>query len=202
MRDPGKNFQRARLRLLTEEEVSLWVAVAKTVTPQPGARLPKTAEMDVATAADIPVKGRSIATTKPDPSPPGKSAPLPLAPLERRMRQRIARGRLEIDATVDLHGLRQDQAHATLLRFLSRARQNHARVVLVVTGKGRSTGATEDNWAERGILRRMVPIWLAAPDLRHIVLGFEEATLTHGGSGALYVRLRGQRGRPVGREEP
>jgi DNA-nicking Smr family endonuclease len=157
--------------------------------------------MDVATAAEKSVKVSSIATTKARPSKPGNSAPLPLAPLERRMRQRIARGRVEIDATVDLHGLRQDQAHATLLRFLARARQNHARVVLVVTGKGRSASAAEDNWAERGILRRMVPIWLAAPDLRHIVLGFEEATLTHGGSGALYVRLRGQRGMSVGREE-
>jgi DNA-nicking Smr family endonuclease len=201
VRDPGKKTQKARLRLLTEEEVSLWVAVARTVTPQPGARLPKIAEMDVATAAEISVKARSTVAATAKPSPTGKSAPLPLAPLERRMRQRIARGRLEIDATVDLHGLRQDQAHATLLRFLSRARQNHARVVLVVTGKGRSASATEDNWAERGILRRMVPIWLAAPDLRHIILGFEEATLTHGGSGALYVRLRGQRGMSVGREE-
>jgi DNA-nicking Smr family endonuclease len=43
---------------------------------------------------------------------------------------------------------------------------------------------------ERGILRRMVPQWLALPDLRAVVLGFEEAGPRQGGGGALYVRLR------------
>jgi DNA-nicking Smr family endonuclease len=42
-------------------------------------------------------------------------------------------------------------------------------------------------------LRRMVPHWLAEADLRHLVLGFEEASRGHGGSGALYVRLRSSR---------
>jgi DNA-nicking Smr family endonuclease len=36
----------------------------------------------------------------------------------------------------------------------------------------------------------MVPQWLRAQELRHIVLGFDEAAPSHGGSGALYVRLR------------
>jgi DNA-nicking Smr family endonuclease len=40
----------------------------------------------------------------------------------------------------------------------------------------------------------MVPIWLAAPDLRPLVIGFEEAGRGHGGAGALYVRIRRRRG--------
>jgi DNA-nicking Smr family endonuclease len=36
----------------------------------------------------------------------------------------------------------------------------------------------------------MVPQWLALPDLRAVVLGFEEAGPRQGGGGALYVRLR------------
>ena len=40
------------------------------------------------------------------------------------------------------------------------------------------------------MLRRSVPHWLPEPELRGIVLGFEEAPRHHGGGGALYVRLR------------
>ena len=64
-------------------------------------------------------------------------------------------------------------------------------MVLVITGKGKP--ADEGRSGERGVLRRMVPHWLAAPDLRTIVVGFEEAAPNHGGGGALYVRIRRQR---------
>jgi DNA-nicking Smr family endonuclease len=103
--------------------------------------------------------------------------------LEPRLRQRLSRGRAAVDDTLDLHGYRQDQAHRVLRDFLIRAQARGAKLVLVVTGKGRTA-------AEPGVLRRAVPLWLEAPDLRPVVIGFGEATATHGGSGALYVRLR------------
>jgi DNA-nicking Smr family endonuclease len=43
---------------------------------------------------------------------------------------------------------------------------------------------------ERGVLRRLVPQWLAEPELRAIVLSYDTAGARHGGEGALYVRLR------------
>jgi DNA-nicking Smr family endonuclease len=43
------------------------------------------------------------------------------------------------------------------------------------------------------VLRRVVPHWLRLPELRALVLGFEEAAPQHGGAGALYVRLRRRR---------
>jgi len=52
-----------------------------------------------------------------------------------------------------------------------------------------------DPAGEPGVLRRAVPLWLAMPDFRAIVLGFEEAAPHHGGTGALYVRLRRDRDR-------
>jgi DNA-nicking Smr family endonuclease len=103
--------------------------------------------------------------------------------LETRLRQRLARGRVAVEETLDLHGYRQDQAHRALRDFLIRAQARGAKLVLIVTGKGRTA-------AEPGVLRRAVPLWLEAVDLRGVVVGFGEATATHGGSGALYVRLR------------
>ena len=56
--------------------------------------------------------------------------------------------------------------------------------MLVITGKGVAGDA------ERGVLRRQVPQWLALPEFRTLVVGFEEAHIGHGGEGALYVRIR------------
>jgi len=120
------------------------------------------------------------------PPPPGAPG------LERRERRGLERGTLSIDARIDLHGLYQAEAHAALVGFLLRARAaGHARV-LVVTGKGGESFGGQDRggFAERGVLRRSVPHWLRGPELRGLVIGFEEAARHHGGAGALYVRLR------------
>ncbi|MGB7092558.1 MAG: Smr/MutS family protein, partial [Methylovirgula sp.] len=100
---------------------------------------------------------------------------------------KLARGAIPVDAAIDLHGMRQQEAHHALLGFLSRAQRDGAKIVLVVTGKGESRLA---DGIETGVLRRAVPLWLNAPEWRHLIVGFEEATRTHGGAGALYVRLR------------
>src|SRR6185437_11737021 len=121
--------------------------------------------------------------------PPAKPSTPPLQPLDRRTRQRVARGREQIDARIDLHGLTQAEAHAALSRFLHAASARGARLVLVITGKGGRGGD-----GERGVLRRQVPQWLALPDFRAFVIGFEDAHTAHGGEGAMYVRLRRRRG--------
>src|SRR5262249_39337291 len=125
----------------------------------------------------------------PTPAPP----PPPLAPLERRLRQRLARGSETIDRRLDLHGLTQREAHAALAHFLRASQTHGVRIVLVVTGKG-ARDAGGDPFAERGVLRRLGPQWLAAAEFRSLVVGFEAAHLGHGGEGALYVRLRRRRG--------
>ena len=130
---------------------------------------------------------RPRAAPVPDPSPPV------LTPLDRRFKQRVARGRQPIDARIDLHGMTQREAHAALLRFLHRAQADGARIVIVVTGKGSgraARGSADDLPRERGVLRRQVPMWLALPEFRPLVVGFVDAHAGHGGEGALYVRLR------------
>ena len=86
----------------------------------------------------------------------------------------------------------QSEAHAALVHFVRRRRPDGARLVLVVTGKGSGKGSemSYDTERERGVLRRQVPLWLALPEFRPFIVGFDEAHVTHGGQGALYVRLR------------
>lgn len=174
-----------RRRSLSEEERRLWDSVAKQVKPlrkSPRLVRPRVIEAetpDIAFAtpqrAPSPVK---IAT------PPKPHAP-PLAPIGRRERSQLSRGRKEIDARIDLHGMTQTRAHRALFGFLQRAHHEGFSFVLVITGKGK-LGAE----SERGVLRRQVPQWLALPEFRALVVGFEEANIGHGGEGALYVRVR------------
>lgn len=153
----------------------------------------------------VPLKGRTPLAQ--DPQPPavaGQKAVQPAAlpesaaarpgeqhkigrHLDRPTHDKLAKGRLPIEAKVDLHGLTQSEAHGLLLSFLHRAHASGLRYVLVVTGKG-STSKGD------GILRRAVPEWLATPAFRAVVGSHDAAARHHGGSGALYVRLR----RPAG----
>jgi DNA-nicking Smr family endonuclease len=122
------------------------------------------------------------------PSPP-PAKPVPnVEPLDRKLKRRLARGVIEIDARLDLHGKTQSQAHSALLRFLHKAQGDGARFVLVITGKG-----TRDDGRERGVLKRQVPLWLRLPEFHGYVAGIEDAHVGHGGEGALYVRIRRQR---------
>jgi DNA-nicking Smr family endonuclease len=107
--------------------------------------------------------------------------------LDRREKQRLARGTQGIDLRIDLHGKTQSEAHAALLGFLRRVQADGARFVLVITGKGGASG-------ERGVLKRQVPLWLRLPEFRLHVLAVEDAHVAHGGEGALYVRVRRARG--------
>lgn len=183
-----------RRRVLTYEERVLWSAVTQTMKPL---RADTLAE-DEAEAAPPPKEPpkfikprRKIHTVAPEtvvaPAPP---KPAPIAPpLSRRAKRNVARGRHEIDARLDLHGLTQSEAHHALLRFLRTASSRDARLVLVITGKGRA-GASDDAGRERGVLRRQVPQWLSLPEFRDYVVGFEDAHAAHGGEGALYIRVR------------
>jgi DNA-nicking Smr family endonuclease len=181
-----------RRRQLSDEEQALWSGFARSITPLRHARTSGKAEAsDTGPAAKPANAARSSKPAKaPEvgPQPQPVKTP-PLAPLGRRLRQRVARGREPIDARIDLHGMTQMRAHAALLAFLQRNQADGARMVLVVTGKGSDRGE-RDPAAPRGVLKRQVPLWLSLPEFRSMIVGFEEAHVGHGGQGALYVRLR------------
>jgi len=188
----------SRRRSLSDDEQALWRDFVRSIAPlQTSRKTPRPAAQSSVSPPAAKPSGQVLAPkAKPTAAPPAAPQPRrapPLAQLGRRSKQRIARGREAIDARLDLHGMTQSQAHAALLRFLHRARAEGARTVLVVTGKG--SGKASDVGpryasAERGVLRRQVPLWLALPEFRPLIVAFDDAHVGHGGQGALYVRLR------------
>ena len=181
-----------RKRALSEEERALWESVAKQTRPL--RKKPRAAKAAPASPADeAPTALKSAAAPKSLPSgktrrvanPNVPTAAPPLVSLGRRERSQLSRGRKDIDARLDLHGMTQTRAHRALSGFLQRAHRDGLTFVLVITGKGK-IGAE----SERGVLRRQVPQWLGLPEFRTLVVGFEEAHVGHGGEGALYVRIR------------
>ena len=113
-------------------------------------------------------------------------------PLDRQISRQLDKGRLEVEAKLDLHGMRQRDAHAQLRRFLKTARARGLKHVLVITGKGADQAASKSFYEEdeRGVLRNAVPQWLAEPEFATQVVSFSRAPRRLGGDGALYVRLR------------
>jgi DNA-nicking Smr family endonuclease len=168
-----------RRRTLSADERVLWGQVTRSIAPLRNAVAAPEAEAE---EAETPRTREAVARPV-----PRRPAPPP-APLDRRQRRQVMRGKEPIDARLDLHGLTQAQAHSALLHFLREASARGARLVLVITGKG---GRGD---SERGVLKRQVPHWLALPEFRAFVVGYDDAGLRHGGEGALYVRLRRPRG--------
>jgi DNA-nicking Smr family endonuclease len=185
---------------LSDEDRRLWNRIRETVKPLPGRSIQPPRLKDVlARDEPHPVPQESAAgkaqgggTRLPPYIPPVSVAGegnKPSLRLDEPTARKLQKGKLKIDARIDLHGMTQDQAHMSLTRFIDEARDADRRIVLVITGKGRGGG---------GVLRRLVPEWLAEGRLRPAVSGWREANFVHGGEGALYVRIKRRPGRAVG----
>lgn len=191
-----------RKRHLSEADEALWDYTASTLEPlkkKKSRHHPGLADIDVAppfkpkskpTAAEAKPQERATAAPKREPARP-KSTP-ELATFDRKAARKLRQGQMEIEARIDLHGMRQHEAHSALRRFLLSCSGRGLRWVLVITGKGGQRSRDEEDFgrSERGVLRRNVPMWLSEPDLRAIVVSFTTAAISHGGEGALYIQLR------------
>ena len=182
-----------RHRESSAEELALWRHAMKGALPLDPGAVPAEEQLP-APAAEAPAPE----TPQPAPPPAGREArsafagPRPLRPLDplrpvdldRRTWLRLRRGMMPLAARLDLHGDTQEEAHDRLGRFLAAAQGLDRRCVLVITGRGSRKG---------GILRDMVPRWLAEAPNRARVLSYSPAQPRHGGAGALYVLLRRRR---------
>ncbi len=156
-------------------------AAKKAMTPTPG-----TAPVEPAAKPAAQSKHPRPPAPVPPPAKPPAVALGSMAGVDKRLAERLKRGQLPIEGTLDLHGLTQEEAHRQLDGFLAYAAAAGRRCLLVITGKG--------VWrSDSGILREMVPRWLNEAPNRARVLAIAAAQPRHGGSGALYVLLKRKR---------
>ena len=178
----------------SEEELELFertVAGARRSGKKPAPARPP----PKATRAKAPSKAAAAPTPPPKPSYVVERR-TSVAGLDRRTTERLNKGQLPVEATLDLHGHHQASAHRALEAFVLASHRAGRRCVLVVTGKGQPrTDAPPPIMAEEapGVLKRSLPRWLAEPPLADKVLAIRPALPSDGGAGAFYVLLRRSR---------
>ena len=177
------------------DDADLLAAAFKDVEPLPNREIKKNHDQQPP-KEKIAIKRSSNAYLRA--APPAKSSDQPTLShgdtpgLDKRSAQRLKRGQMQIEARLDLHGHRQDEAHRALNGFIASAADAGKRCVLVITGKGMRLDATSYE-RQIGVLREMVPRWLNEEPNRSRILSFNHATQADGGTGALYVLLKRQR---------
>lgn len=192
-----------RRRGLSPEDQDLWGRVVQTTRPLKSEGRPVFMPDPPPLPETKPAlrKTPEIARTsfRPSPSrpPPGHDLAQPLSEalarvpvrMDKRKFQRLSRGKLDPEARIDLHGMTLAQAHGVLNGFILRAQAQGLRLVLIITGKGKTVGDDGPIPRRQGALKHDVPQWLRMAPLNGVVLEIREAHARHGGSGAYYVYL-------------
>jgi DNA-nicking Smr family endonuclease len=175
-----------RRKGLSRTDLALWHAYTRDVLPLFGHAAPP---------APDPAEPPPVLAT-PKPHPPHPSKPIRHPPkeivvgeqpggLDRRRWKELRRGDRGAERVLDLHGRRAQDAHDVLRRFLLDCAADGVRSVTVVTGKGPAP--------EGGVLKRELPHWLNAADLRPLLLGAAHPHPTN--TGAVNILLRRKRGK-------
>jgi DNA-nicking Smr family endonuclease len=175
---------------VTADDKDLWRRVTGDAKPLAGRRsLPR----DDGTTAETPRSGARTKPTRPLIRPAEPPAPRrpelaagALVDVDKRTAERLKRGRLDIEARLDLHGLTEQEAGRAVDGFLADAQAAGKRCVLIITGKGPGR--------DGGVLRRALPLWLNQPRNRARLIAFAPAQPRHGGHGAVYLLLKRKRG--------
>lgn len=169
------------MRRLSPEEAALWRRVVDSVTPLHGTLPAAVAQAEQGDTYFLDKKYVS-----PTPKPPARK-PGPGTTLDAGWDRRLARGLVQPDRTLDLHGHNLATAYDLLDRRLGEAVADGARVLLLITGKPPS------DKSGRGAIRAAVGDWLAASPYAGDIAAVRNAHPRHGGTGALYIVLRRRR---------
>lgn len=184
-----------RGRALKPEEARLWHKIAKSTRPLMGKSLIEIEKQFIELVAQ-PVENKNhvnVSKTYDKFHKNHDKKPEKIEIADVKNQKRIRRGKLEIEAILDLHGLNQEAAQIRLFQFVENGINNKFRTLLVITGKGQiedSNKSFDLLVAPRGILRRRLKEWLHAPHLKNHIAGISEAHIKHGGSGAFYILLK------------
>ena len=179
-------------RRLSPDEAALWARVMATVTPLSPSKTKAAAlvlEPTPATRTVSPALARQAAPTPVPAKPSG-----PGTTLDGGWDRRLARGTVEPDATVDLHGHTLTSAYGMLDQALDRSIARGDRVILLITGKPPRRDSERPH--ARGAIRAAVGDWLHASRHAAAIAAVRGASPRHGGSGALYIVLRRPRTGP------
>jgi DNA-nicking Smr family endonuclease len=177
-----------RRRKLTPEEDALWRKATQDVSRYQPQKHPAESLVSASQGLGAAPRKRSQGPIEPtlrsSPASQSQSAD-PFASGDPKLDRLAGRGRIEIDAVLDLHGHRQETARTTLHRFIAVGHARGARCLLVITGKG--AGA---DTAGRGVLRARFRDWVNEELVRGYVSRAARAHQRHGGDGAFYVFLK------------
>jgi DNA-nicking Smr family endonuclease len=176
-------------RSLRSEERALWARVAATVRPL--SHTSQNIEPGETSLVAVPTPQR-LAPADQRRSPPPTRPRQPGGGLDSSWERRLARGSIQPDMTIDLHGHSLAGAHAFLARRLDDALATDARLVLLVTGK---PPQGEQGPAGRGAIRAAIEDWIHASRHASDIAAVRPAHRRHGGPGALYLILRSRAAR-------
>lgn len=179
-------------RTVSGGELSLWQKVVQGIRPWHEENPEPTVQAAIPIKQAIKKRAVQTAVQSSEPSTPIND----IKTLDGKTDRKLSQGKLPIEATLDLHGMTQTQAHQALDGFVMRSYQSGKRCILVITGKG-SRDQDDDGFLserrERGVLRSRLPDWLAMAPFNDIVLKHVSAHRKHGGDGAFYIYLKNSR---------
>jgi DNA-nicking Smr family endonuclease len=183
-------------RGLSADEAALWRKVAATVTPlhpqaPAPAPVPEPLKGPEPPAPARRVRGRVPAPLPPPPPPPQPvKRPLTRDGLDGSWDRKLANGTIIPDATIDLHGMNLEVAHARLIGGIAQALSMGSRVILLIAGKPRPHGDHDARGERRGAIRAKLLDWLAHSPHASQIAALRPASPRHGGAGAVYIVLR------------
>ncbi|MDF2966021.1 MAG: hypothetical protein K0Q51_1409 [Rickettsiaceae bacterium] len=108
---------------------------------------------------------------------------LSIQPFDYKIKRKITREKVAVEATLDLHGLAIDEAEKAVVEFILGCYKASKTYVLIITGKGELA-------ATRATLRTEFPRFVSNPKISPIIISFTQAGRKHGFQGAFYVLLR------------
>ncbi len=160
-------------RILSPDEKSIWKKVARTIAPRKsekghGASRPLFSIIEFENMLRLPVERKG---------PKEKNK----LKIEINQDKKTRRGRVQIEAQIDLHDMTQLQARTKLHQMIKTAKTSNKKCILVITGKG---------LRGEGVLRGSFVKWVNDSEVRDLIATYASAHKKHGGIGAWYIFLK------------
>ena len=103
--------------------------------------------------------------------------------IDKKTDKKLVSGNYHIDYKLDLHNLSFDSAYEKLFNLFELSIIYKYRCLLIITGKGIHSKNSET-------IKSLIQVWLKQPYFSNKIIKYTDATLKHGGSGAIYILLK------------